>query len=42
LFHFHVTEVGLVTKNFIDCGGKVRMKLWWTFNCGMLMILNTV
>jgi len=22
--HFHVTEVGLVTKNFIDCGGTVR------------------
>lgn len=22
--HFHVTEVGLVSKNFIDCGGKVR------------------
>ncbi|MBA3901648.1 MAG: hypothetical protein H0X62_15835 [Bacteroidetes bacterium] len=22
--HFHVTEVGVVTKNFIDCGGKVR------------------
>jgi hypothetical protein len=22
--HFHVTEVGIVTKNFIDCGGKVR------------------
>ena len=22
--HFHVTEVGLITKNFIDCGGKVR------------------
>ena len=22
--HFHVTEVGMVTKNFIDCGGKVR------------------
>ncbi len=22
--HFHVTEVGLVTKHFIDCGGKVR------------------
>jgi len=21
---FHVTEVGLVTKNFIDCGGTVR------------------
>lgn len=22
--HFHVTEVGLVTKHFIDCGGVVR------------------
>ena len=22
--HFHVTEVGRVTKDFIDCGGKVR------------------
>lgn len=22
--HFHVTEVGVVTKHFIDCGGKVR------------------
>jgi hypothetical protein len=22
--HFHVTEIGLITKNFIDCGGKVR------------------
>jgi hypothetical protein len=22
--HFHVTEVGLITKNFIDCGGQVR------------------
>lgn len=22
--HFHVTEVGIVTKDFIDCGGKVR------------------
>ena len=22
--HFHVTEVGLVTKHFIDCGGKIR------------------
>ena len=21
---FHVTEVGLITKNFIDCGGTVR------------------
>jgi hypothetical protein len=22
--HFHVTEVGIITKHFIDCGGKVR------------------
>ncbi|MCW3085049.1 MAG: hypothetical protein JWP12_2415 [Bacteroidetes bacterium] len=22
--HFHVTEVGVITKNFIDCGGMVR------------------
>ena len=24
--HFHVTEVGKVTKKFIDCGGKVRIE----------------
>jgi len=22
--HFHVTEVGVISKDFIDCGGKVR------------------
>lgn len=22
--HFHVTEVGVITKHFIDCGGVVR------------------
>lgn len=22
--HFHITEVGMITKNFIDCGGAVR------------------
>lgn len=22
--HFHVTEVGLINKKFIDCGGKLR------------------
>jgi hypothetical protein len=22
--HFHVTEVGQITKHFIDCGGTVR------------------
>lgn len=32
--HFHVTEVGKVTKDFIDCGGilrkeqKVNLQLW--------------
>lgn len=32
--HFHVTEVGLVTKHFIDCGGveriekKINLQLW--------------
>ena len=32
--HFHITEVGKITKNFIDCGGTVRaeeticMQLW--------------
>ena len=22
--HFHITEVGILTKNFIDCGGSIR------------------
>jgi hypothetical protein len=32
--HFHVTEVGFVKKEFIDCGGKIRtegkclLQLW--------------
>lgn len=32
--HFHVTELGIVTKHFIDCGGTVRheqtasLQLW--------------
>ncbi len=24
--HFHITEVGLISKHFVDCGGKVRME----------------
>jgi hypothetical protein len=34
--HFHVTEVGLITKHFIDCGGTIReekmanIQLWST------------
>src|SRR5690606_36651355 len=36
--HFHVTEVGKVTKHFIDCGGTVRneevasFQLWDSFD----------
>jgi len=32
--HFHITEAGLVTKHFIDCGGTIRkssalsMQVW--------------
>ncbi len=32
--HFHITEIGLVTKNFIDCGGTIHneqtasMQIW--------------
>jgi hypothetical protein len=32
--HFHVTELGKITKNFMDCGGKLReeqtisLQLW--------------
>ncbi|TXD54400.1 MULTISPECIES: DUF6428 family protein [unclassified Polaribacter] len=25
--HFHVTEVGKITKDFVDCGGKVRREV---------------
>ena len=24
--HFHVTEIGLVTRHFIDCGGTERLE----------------
>ena len=29
--HFHVTEVGRITKDFIDCGGKVRSERFVNF-----------
>ena len=29
--HFHVTEVGKITKDFIDCGGKVRSEIFINF-----------
>jgi uncharacterized protein DUF6428 len=34
--HYHVTEVGYITKNFIDCGGTIReekavnFQLWYS------------
>lgn len=34
--HFHVTEVGLINKHFIDCGGttrkeaKINFQLWYS------------
>jgi len=24
--HFHVTEIGVITKHFIDCGGTIRIE----------------
>lgn len=39
--HFHVTEVGIVSKNFIDCGGTVRNEKVANFQYGMRMILTT-
>ncbi|WP_052911031.1 DUF6428 family protein [Riemerella anatipestifer] len=29
--HFHITEVGQITKDFIDCGGIVRKEKWVNF-----------
>ncbi len=29
--HFHITEVGLTTKHFIDCGGTVREEKFVNF-----------
>jgi|GEM_PF-3366592 N-acetyl-anhydromuramyl-L-alanine amidase AmpD len=32
--HYHITEIGLILKNYVDCGGVVRqerkasMQLW--------------
>jgi hypothetical protein len=36
--HYHVTEVGMVEKNFIDCGGTIRkenvisFQLWYSYD----------
>ena len=29
--HFHVTELALISKNFIDCGGVARLERKVTF-----------
>ncbi len=29
--HFHITEVGLTTKHFIDCGGTIREEKYVNF-----------
>jgi hypothetical protein len=29
--HFHITEAGVTTKNFIDCGGVVRVEKYVSF-----------
>ena len=29
--HFHITELGVVSKNFIDCGGTIREEKYITF-----------
>ncbi len=29
--HFHITEIGSISKNFIDCGGKIRNEEWANF-----------
>lgn len=35
-YHFHITEAGLTTKHFIDCGGTIRkesvvsMQVWYS------------
>ena len=38
--HFHVTEVGLITKNFIDCGGTVRTEKVVNFQLWVAEDLN--
>lgn len=40
--HFHVTEVGMITRHFIDCGGKERLEKKSTFNSGKQAIMTTV
>lgn len=38
--HFHITEVGLITKKFIDCGGTVRQETLVNFQIWNAIDLN--
>lgn len=46
--HFHVTEIGLVDKHFIDCGGTTRheqsisMQLWVAWDTDHRLTSNTL
>ncbi|GEM_PF-1796133 len=35
--HFYVTEVGQISKRFIDCGGKLCKEDSLIFNCGKMV-----
>jgi len=39
--HFHITEVGLTSKNFIDCAGRVREETAVNFQLweGLILII---
>ncbi len=39
--HFHVTEVGKITKHFIDCGGTERLEEVINLSFGMPMTMIT-
>ena len=40
--HFHVTEVGMITKNFIDCGGVIKKEKVLTLNSNIFFNLYCV
>jgi hypothetical protein len=40
--HFHVTEIGLINRHFIDCGGVVRKESTVNFQLLDAMISSIV
>ena len=40
--HFHITEVGIESKEFIDCGGTIRNEKKVIFHCEMDIILENL